>query len=112
MSNPSNCQICRAKFSWFWRHRHPCKRCGNVVCSDCSSAAYRAYRVSNLDFNKEEICDNCVEPNNEELEEADLLFSIDAYETGYKEGYETGYREGYNSGYSSGHSAGYQEGDS
>lgn len=104
MSKPSHCQKCGLKFSWYWRHRHICARCGRVVCDNCSeNIVYISERVRNLDFEKEELCNDCEQVNTEELEDGELIVIINAYEIGYEKGYDEGYREGRHRGYEEGY---------
>ncbi|KAH9949522.1 FYVE-domain-containing protein [Amylocystis lapponica] len=41
--------VCRKRFS-IWERRHHCRKCGGVVCSDCSTRATALLDTSNLEF--------------------------------------------------------------
>ncbi len=95
MSNPSHCQKCGAKFSWWWRHRHICDRCNQVLCDNClNNIVYTSEGVRKLDFSKKELCNDCEAINSSELRNGGLIVIIKAYEKGYEEGYDKGYADG------------------
>ncbi|EQC40892.1 hypothetical protein SDRG_01957 [Saprolegnia diclina VS20] len=50
-----SCSLCRRRFAVSFR-RHHCRRCGNVVCGNCST--HRAYVIDN-DPKEKRVCDGC-----------------------------------------------------
>lgn len=65
------CAICDAKFTWYFR-RHHCRKCGRVVCGDCSSQqiSYFPNTIIVLGENERGVlrpgepyrtCDQCIE---------------------------------------------------
>jgi Myosin head (motor domain)/RhoGEF domain/FYVE zinc finger/Myosin N-terminal SH3-like domain len=60
----STCILCETVFT-FLNRRHHCRRCGNVVCSDCSKARHRLHTGSR----KVRVCDKC----SVEMQEARML---------------------------------------
>ena len=91
MSEPSHCQKCGAKFSWWWRHRHICARCNKVVCDACSEKmVYTSNQVRNLNFEKEELCNDCEPINAKELEDEKLVHVINIYQKSYEYGLQEG----------------------
>eukprot|EP01127_Copromyxa_protea_P023244 TRINITY_DN8657_c0_g1_i2.p1 TRINITY_DN8657_c0_g1~~TRINITY_DN8657_c0_g1_i2.p1 ORF type:complete len:117 (-),score=8.22 TRINITY_DN8657_c0_g1_i2:104-454(-) len=43
-SDHEDCQLCRLPFSFFNR-RHHCRRCGRLLCSNCSPKRIEGFRV-------------------------------------------------------------------
>jgi len=54
------CPICSVKFTLIKR-KHHCRKCGTVVCSDCSS---NNLFLPNISTKKVRVCDNCFKSNN------------------------------------------------
>ncbi|KDO30964.1 hypothetical protein SPRG_04152 [Saprolegnia parasitica CBS 223.65] len=50
-----SCSLCQRRFAVSFR-RHHCRRCGNVVCGNCST--HRAYVIDN-DPKEKRVCDGC-----------------------------------------------------
>lgn len=51
-----NCMICGADFTFF-RRRHHCRVCGNIICSSCSTGTVRIKEIH--EFDKVRACDSC-----------------------------------------------------
>jgi len=52
----ADCKLCGAEFTTF-RRRHHCRKCGEVVCADCSSES--ANVVHSGVATKQKVCDTC-----------------------------------------------------
>ncbi|OQS03286.1 sporangia induced hypothetical protein [Thraustotheca clavata] len=53
-----HCHVCQKKFSYLYRHRYNCLKCGKVICSNCSSL--RTAEVPDLGERKLRVCTACV----------------------------------------------------
>lgn len=51
-----SCMICGADFTFF-RRRHHCRVCGNLICSSCSTGTVRIKEIH--EFEKVRACDSC-----------------------------------------------------
>ena len=66
----SHCRICDKEFSLLIRHRHHCRKCGRIICGDCSP-----YRVDSSEFNisdqhkKVRVCTECFDNHSAHAEE-------------------------------------------
>ena len=41
----TECYSCLKEFTWYWNRYHHCRKCGNAVCSDCSSHETRIPKI-------------------------------------------------------------------
>jgi len=56
-----DCMLCKKEFSQFLRRKHHCRRCGIIICSECSR---NKAIVPGVDKSKEvRICDKCKDKN-------------------------------------------------
>lgn len=60
-----SCPLCKAKFSFTVR-KHHCRRCGRVICNDCSQRRMRA-PDGQVNAPLTRVCDECVEAIQEEV---------------------------------------------
>eukprot|EP00939_MAST-03C_sp_MAST-3C-sp1_P002762 g2762.t1 len=53
-----NCSICKAEFTFFFRRKHHCRACGEVVCHECASTFLTIPWIGIED--QVRVCDFCV----------------------------------------------------
>ena len=57
----NECSLCRAEFTWL-RRRHHCRRCGLLVCDDCSKVCGRDRRAQDAIMSAKIQCDDLLQP--------------------------------------------------
>ena len=58
-SNRSSCTICKEPFSVFFRRRHHCRACGEVVCYECADH-FLTIPWMGVEEEQVRVCDYCV----------------------------------------------------